>query len=129
MQTVEAADAVSDLLTKRSAELRLSAGPFEIQDQLPCDCQGCRVPEIFLNHCQRHVDAGAYPCRCPDGPASYENWIWPDVDRGKSLCKFGATLPMGRGASAIQQAALGQNERSQTNGAKPTHVFCLSDQP
>src|SRR5262249_2819432 len=102
MEALEASIAV--LQGERRAELRLSAWPFEENDELACDRQRDPLAEIRLDERQRQIDPGGEAGRSPEGSISDEDRIGARAHRGKSACEFGTSPPMRNCSAAIEEA-------------------------
>src|SRR5579863_3606989 len=93
---------VGGLQRQGSAELRLSAGAPEENDEVAGNGECYGAAEVLFHERQRQIDPGGHPRRSPNWTVTYEDRIGFDMHGRKALSQPGAVLPVGRGAAAVQ---------------------------
>jgi len=84
------------------AELCLTTGTLEENDEVAGHGERHGTTEVLFNERQRQIDPSCHSGRSPDWTVAHENRIGLDAHGRKPLCQPGAVLPMGRGAAAVQ---------------------------
>jgi N-ethylmaleimide reductase len=91
---VERAEFVVCALQRQGgAELRLSTGTFEEDNQIAGHGERHGTAEIFFHERQRQIDPGRHAGRGPDRTVAHEDRIGLDAHGGKTLSQRGAVLP------------------------------------
>src|SRR5437660_1464736 len=101
--TMERAElVVCGLQGQSSAELRLSAGPFEEDDHVTGYRKRHGVAEVFFHKRQREIDPCGHSSRGPQRTIAHKDRVGLDANGGKALCQPGAILPVGHRATSVQ---------------------------
>ena len=116
-----------DLLLQSAAELRLSTGSLRVDDEPARDVQRGGATEILLDDREREVDARGHSRRRPHTPVPDEDRILFDADRGVTSLQLGTVVPVGDGASAVEQSRGGEQER--TGASRGDDARCGSSIP
>ena len=119
-QVGEAARLPTDV--EASRELRLSARPTLVDDQLLRRMTGDVGAEIVLDQRECEVDAGGNTRRRPHIAVAHEDAVEVERDAGIEAREEGGAGPMRRGAPPIQQSRLGQQEGARTDAGDPASL-------
>src|SRR4029077_18398201 len=107
------ADAIGFAVQLREGgELRLSAGPAMINNQIPRDLSGCGDAEVTLDHGECQIDPGGDPGGRPDGAVDHEDAVARDVQRRIVALQPRDELPMRYRPSPGEQAQFRELERT-----------------
>ncbi len=106
-----------------SAELRLSAGTLEKDDQVAGDGERHGAAEVFFHQRQRQIDPGRHPGRGPDRTVAHEDRIGLDMHGGKrwaSLAQYFQWVAARRPSNT--PAAASRNAPVQTEATRRASV-------
>jgi hypothetical protein len=85
-----------------SAELRLSTGTFEENDQVAGDGKRHGTAEVLFHKRQGQIDPAVTPAEVQTRPSPTKNRIGLDTYGGKALRQPGTGLPMGCCATPVE---------------------------
>src|SRR5215469_5087403 len=103
------------LQSQRGAELCLSTGTLQKDDQIACHSERRGTAEVLFHERERQVDSGCHARRSPDWTVTYENRVRFDMHIGKALGKPGAIHPVSRCAAPVQYASRSQEESTRAD--------------
>ena len=129
VQRLEGPGRVGGLLLQAVAELGLPARPFGVHDQPASQVDRDLVTELSFDERQRKIDPGRDAGRRPYATVFDENRISFYVDRRVSSLQFGAICPMCHGATSVEQAGLGEQERTGARGCDDRCAGQVATQP
>ena len=100
--------------------LRLAARPPVVDDQLARHRAGDVGAQILFDHGQRQIDPGGHAGRRPDRPVADEDAILLDPGLRVARLQRAGMVPVGGGTPAIEQAGLGEDERTRAGRGHPS---------
>src|ERR1700730_9094566 len=118
---------VGGLSRQLGAVLRLATWSLEEHDELPSDRQGDLPSMIFLDQRQGEVHPGGDAGRGVDRTVSDEDRVGLDPDPRILPGEFSARAPVGRGATPVEEAGLGEHEGTGADRGETPHT--RSDPP
>ncbi|MNO90196.1 hypothetical protein D3C76_817000 [compost metagenome] len=121
--------AVLGLQLQQSAVLRLPAGALEVDHQLARRLHADIAAAVGFHQRQCQIDAGSDPCRSPDRALLDEDRVGVHLQSREALLQGVAQSPVGRGAAAVEQPGLGQQEGAAAHGGYPAHFGPRVAQP
>jgi len=120
MQGAEAV--LGGLQGEGGAELRLPAGAFKEDDEVPSDAQGEAAAQVVLEQGQGQVNAGGDAGRGPEGAIPDVDRVWLDADGGVAAGEVGALEPVRCRSAVVEETGFGQQEGAGADGGDSAGV-------